>query len=272
MTDPAGMVILVNGAEHGAFEVQDPALWTGMGVFETLRTWGPRVFRCEPHMDRLAGSARWMGWAWDREAVTREVHALGAIGGDRKVNVLLTETQRVVTSSPLDQSRVGAGIRCATVAFDAPPWLPGFVKHTSRASWLLAVRHVAAKLGEPLDEVLWQDAAGCWTEANRSNLVAVRDGVLITPPLDGRILEGCTRAWVIQAAAWAGMQVTEAPLPSGVPWAELYVTSTLKELAPVVRVDAREGWSWGPVGLRLRAAMTAFAEAEMRHPVSGIAP
>ena len=45
------------------------------------------------------------------------------------------------------------------------------------------------------------DADGAVLEASRANLFAVRDGALFTPPLDGRILPGVTRARVIEIAA-----------------------------------------------------------------------
>jgi para-aminobenzoate synthetase/4-amino-4-deoxychorismate lyase len=50
-------------------------------------------------------------------------------------------------------------------------------------------------------------------EAAWANVFATRDGALFTPPLDGRILPGVTRATIIELAHDQGVSVTEQPLP-----------------------------------------------------------
>ena len=196
-----------------------------------------------------------MRWSWDRAAVTSELLALaGTPGVDLKLNVLLTPGQRIVSRTPLDATRVGAPVRCATVPAQPAASLPGFVKHTSRAPWILAVRAAAERLAEPVDEVIFVDSDGTWLEANRSNVLAVRSGGVYTPPVDGRILEGVTRAFALEAAAALGVAVHEGPLaPAG--WDELYLCSTLKDLAPVERLDARLAPGAGPVGAAIQREM-----------------
>ncbi len=49
-------------------------------------------------------------------------------------------------------------------------------------------------------------------ETTRANVFVVRDGALATPPLDGRILPGITRAVVLAHARAAGLTVHEAPV------------------------------------------------------------
>lgn len=245
------MTTLVDGAPDAGALASDPALWTGLAVFETLRTYGRRPFRVEAHLERLAESAAWMGLAMPPRATLRaELDAVAArVSGESKLNVLLTAGgHRVVRAEPLDRSRVGAPVSVVTRPWAPPPWLPGRVKHTSRAAWTLAARGA--------DEVLWE-VEGTWTEANRSNLFVVRDGRLLTPPDDGAILVGVTRACLLEAAEAAGLPVAEEPVPVG-PCAEMYLASTLKELAPVVRVDGRPGPGGGPVGARLVAAFRAL--------------
>jgi para-aminobenzoate synthetase / 4-amino-4-deoxychorismate lyase len=56
------------------------------------------------------------------------------------------------------------------------------------------------------------DIDGSVLEAARANVFAVRDGALFTPPLDGRILPGVTRARVIELAKSAAIPVHERPL------------------------------------------------------------
>ena len=235
--------------------LDDPAAWGELGVFETLRTRdGQPAFLVE-HVERLEASLAWAGWSWERERALAELHARAAEPGEWKLNVLVTRTHTLVSSVPLDAGRVNAPVRCATEPWEPTARLPGYVKHTSRAIWVRAAAEAAERLGEPVDEVIWVDRTGCWTEANRSNVLAVRDGVVWTAPLDGRILPGVTRQRALYAARALGVPVVEAPPPAAGRWDELYLCSTLKELAAVVRLDGGAGPGEGPVGRRLRAQM-----------------
>lgn len=239
--------------------VADPAFAAGFAVFETLRTYGGVPFRLDVHLDRLGASAAWCGFPFDRAAFLADLAPL-RLPPESKLNLTLTGGgRRVVRVEPLDRSRVGAPVRVVTRRWTPPPWLPGRVKHTSRAGWLLP----AAQAG--VDEVLWEDEAGNWTEANRSNVFVVRDGVFWTPPDDGRILQGVTRDVLLEVARAIGVPVREAPVVAG-PADELYLCSTLKELAPVVEIDGKPGPGGGPVG---RAVLAAFrAEHTEGRPVS----
>jgi len=253
----------------GVFHLDDPGITLGMAVFETLRTYGRVPFRVDAHLARLDASARHCGIAWDRDAARGEIERVaGDIPGESKINVLLTAGgRRIVKAEDLDLSRAGAPVRIATRPWAPSPWLPGRVKHTSRLAWVLAAREAA------VDEVVWVDG-GLWTEANRSNLFVVRGGILRTPPDDGRILQGVTRDAVIEAARAVGVEVREEPVPAG-PCEELYLCSTLKELAPVVEIDGYPGPGGGPVGARVLAELrrqaavlaagTAFADGTPGH-------
>ena len=248
-------VILVDGAP-GAVPGDDSGLLSGLAVFEALRTYQGRPFRLGAHLARLRASAAWFGISVAADAVfSREVDdVIGDCATELVIVVILTENgRRVVRSSPVDPSRAGSPIRLATIPFEAPPWLPGWVKHTNRAGWLLAARQ------RGVDEVLLVGTDGTWTEANRSNILAVRDGVLHTPPVDGRILDGVTRRVLLECAAAGGIPVAETPLAPG-SWDELYVCSTLKELAPVVELDGIPAAGAGPLGGRLHALFRHLTE------------
>ena len=134
------------------------------------------------------------------------------------------------------------------------PWLPGSVKHGSRAGWVLAARAAG------VDEVVFVNPEGNILEANRSNVFAVVGGVLSTPPNDGAKLEGVTRGALIEAARRAGLPFEESHLALEEGFDELYLSSTLKELAPVEEIDGRKVGG-GPVG---SALLEAFRELVVR--------
>lgn len=243
------MRVTVDGREVTEPLAADPALMTGAAVFETLRTYAGRLFRPELHLDRLAASAAACAIPMDLDRLRAEIGAAPG-PGEWKLNLLATASgHRVVRWAPLEHERIGAGVRVATRARLDDPWLPPWVKHTNRLGWTLATRAAG------VDELLWEEG-GAWTEATRSNLFVVRDGVLRTPPADGRILPGVTRGGLLEAAAAAGLPVREERVPVG-PCEELWLASTLKELAPVVELDGGPGPGGGPVGEGLRAAFRA---------------
>ncbi|MBM4390519.1 MAG: aminotransferase class IV family protein [Deltaproteobacteria bacterium] len=240
-------MVLVDGHADARLPADDAGFTQGLAAFETLRSYGPRIFRLEAHLERLARSAAFMDVPCPLDELRRDIARLDIVD-DQAVNVFLTPRHRVVISRPLDQRRVGRAIAVATAPFEPPPWLPGWVKHTNRAGWALA----AARAGA--DELIFLDPDGHWTECSRSNLLAVRDGVAITPPLDGRILPGITRAAVVEAARHAGVDLREAPLPVG-RYDALYALSTLKELAPITMIDGASVGEGSDVGARLGCAL-----------------
>jgi branched-subunit amino acid aminotransferase/4-amino-4-deoxychorismate lyase len=142
------------------------------------------------------------------------------------------------------------------VEWEPTAWLDGRVKHGSRAVTEVARR----KAG--VDEVLWVGRDGCLTEGGRSSVFGVVDGVMITPPDDGRILPGITRQALLDAGREAGIPVTEGPLRADAPFTELYASSTLKELAPIVELNGRPAPGGGPLGERLVQAFHALVARE----------
>lgn len=256
----------VNGVRGGEIPAYDPAVTQGMAVFEVVRTYNDVPFRLERHLARLADSAQFFGIAFSASRVEGEIaQALSASSGDRSVSITLTGGGfRVVRVNPIDATRVGTPIHLASCRWTPPAWLPGWVKHTSRAPWLLAVQsaHRAAQAtGKIVDEILFVDHDGYWTEANRSNVFAVRGGVLLTPPDDGRILRGITRGAVLDAAKFAGIVAQETPVLNG-PCEELYVASTLKSLASVATLDGLDLPGVGPVGREVQAALKSLIQRE----------
>ena len=72
-------------------------------------------------------------------------------------------------------------------------------------------------------------------EASRANLFARRGEVLLTPPADGRILPGVTRARVIETARALGVEVREERIELGAlaTLDEVFLTGSLRGIEPV---------------------------------------
>lgn len=76
-------------------------------------------------------------------------------------------------------------------------------------------------------------------EACASSLFMVKDGVVYTPPLDGRILPGITRLLTLQGLAKNNIPLLEQYFSKAELYAadEVWITSSIKEICPVVQID-----------------------------------
>jgi len=250
-------MIWVNGVRDGGVPGDDLGLTRGLSVFETLRTYGTAPFGLEPHLDRLYASAETMDIALRPRAEVRQV-LLDACRENVWIRYTVTAGGNwILQTAPIETARIGGPVTVASLRWNPPPELPGAVKHGSRAAWVLAARR------RQVDEVLLVSPKGEILEANRSNVVAVVDGVLRTPPLDGRQLSGVTRSALLEAAATHGLTLEEGPIKIDDDFDELYLTSTLKEMAPVVAMDGRPGPGGGPIGAALHAAFRTHVQAQI---------
>ncbi|MCB9796166.1 MAG: aminotransferase class IV [Alphaproteobacteria bacterium] len=247
---------LINGEPEGRLDPEDVGFLRGLTIFETWRSYSEVPFRLEAHLERLVASAA---------SATLPPPDLGVLraeleqvaGPDHVTRVHLTAGgQRVVSGRPVDPLYVRKPIRAAWHEVLPGRGMPGSVKHTSRADWLVAARRAG------VDEVLLVTPEGELLESNLSNVIAVIDGALVTPPADGRSLPGVTRAAMLEAAAEAGLPMREEKLLRGQQLEALYVCSTLKELSPVVELDGRAQPALHPLGEALHAAFRALVARE----------
>ena len=94
-------------------------------------------------------------------------------------------------------------------------------------------------------------------EAGWANVFAVRDGTLFTPPLDGRILPGTTRAALLALAAEAEIRTQERPLsPADLISAdETFLTGSIRGIEAALELDGAPLPGCGPLSNRLAAAL-----------------
>jgi branched-subunit amino acid aminotransferase/4-amino-4-deoxychorismate lyase len=121
------------------------------------------------------------------------------------------------------------------------------------------ISHVLARIeakAHHADEALLLNQAGFLTEGSVSNLFIVQRGRLLTPAVAQGLLPGVTRAVVLRLGHAAGLTVAERRLrPAALRQAdEAFLTNTMLEVMPLVRVDGRPIGSGrpGPITLELR--------------------
>ncbi|MGW2547140.1 aminotransferase class IV, partial [Kitasatospora sp. NPDC001574] len=125
------------------------------------------------------------------------------------------------------------------------------LKTTSYAENVVAL---AAAHRARASEAILANTAGRLCEGTGSNVFVVLDGTLLTPQLSSGCLAGITRRLVID---WCGAQEADLPLDALQRAEEVFLTSTLRDVQAVTRVDGHELAGPGPVTTK---AMAVFAE------------
>jgi branched-chain amino acid aminotransferase len=111
------------------------------------------------------------------------------------------------------------------------------------------------------DEALVLTADGHASEASAANMFVVRDGVLLTPPVNDDILEGVTRRAVLELAETFGIPVETRSIDRSEIYVadEMFLCGTGVQLSPVIELDHRpiSGGAIGPITKQLHQAYFA---------------
>ena len=120
-------------------------------------------------------------------------------------------------------------------------------------------------------QLLITDETGELLETDRANVFAVIDGVLLTPPADGRLLPGTARAAVMRAARAHAIKVGQKPLTLDQLTAatEVFVTNAVAGVLPVTAIDGCPAtWPPGQVAATLAATLAVRPPSFGHLPIS----
>ncbi|GHG20552.1 aminotransferase class IV [Streptomyces filamentosus] len=265
------MKLWVNGGlydeEAARVSVLDHGLTVGDGIFETVKAERGETFALTLHLERLTRSARGLGLPDpDLDEVRRACAAVLEANPVELGRLRITYTGGL---APLGSERGDAGPglvvavgatsrRPDTTAVVTVPWtrnergaLTG-LKTTSYAENVVALARAKA---DGATEALFGNTVGRLCEGTGSNVFVVLDGRIHTPPVSSGCLAGITRAL---AAEWTGAVETDLPLEVLETAEEVFLTSTLRDVQAVHRVDGRRlSAEPGPVTAK---AMRIFEE------------
>ena len=111
------------------------------------------------------------------------------------------------------------------------------------------------------DEALVLTADGHASEASAANMFVVRDGILLTPPVNDDILEGVTRRAILELAEAFGIPTETRSIDRSEIYVadEMFLVGTGVQLSPVVELDHRPiaGGAIGPITKQLHEAYFA---------------
>ncbi len=116
------------------------------------------------------------------------------------------------------------------------------------------------------DEALLLNSSGKVSEASGMNLFIVRDGDLITPGVDQDILEGITRASVIELAKSMGLNVIERPVDKTELFIadEVFLTGTAAKITPIKQVESTKLVGERPIMEKLKSKLIAITEGRSK--------
>jgi branched-chain amino acid aminotransferase len=91
-------------------------------------------------------------------------------------------------------------------------------------------------------EGIMRNYKGELAECTQSNLFIVKNGAALTPPIDAGLLPGITREFLFEVGQDVGIPVREAVLRDEDLFGadEAFLTSTTREVVPIVKVDDRQ--------------------------------
>jgi D-alanine transaminase len=236
--------------------VEDRGYQFGDGIYEVIRCYNGRPFALLPHLERLYGSAaaillkmphelpvmadlaiKFLEQSEIKEAelyiqVTRGTAPRKHQFPEEATPTVVMIVRPVRLRSPDAREK---GARVITVPEER--WANCYIKSVNLLPNILA-KEKAVRQGA-FEALFVDQAKGIVIEGSSSNIFAVTDGVLWTPPADRRILSGITRSFAIRIAKEQGYEVREEDLPleTLLRAREAFITSTVMEMAAVIMVD-----------------------------------
>ncbi len=269
--------------EEAKISVFDHGVLYGDGVFEGIRVYNGRVFKCEEHINRLYNAAKaiMLEIPMSKEEMTevlletcrrnqikdgyvRLVITRGK--GDLGLNPVSCKVASVfciagsITLYPDEMYIKGMPIITAVQRRNKSTIVDPQIKSLNYLNNILA-KIEANRAGVP--EALMLNHDGVVAECTGDNIFIVKDNVIYTPPIYIGILDGITRNTVIELAKELGYEVKESEFTLFNVYSadECFLTGTAAEAIPVTNVDGRiiGNGEAGPVTTRLLEAFKAYA-------------
>ena len=257
--------VYINGRlydkQDAKISVYDHGLLYGDGVFEGMRIYGGKVFRLQDHLERLWHSAKaiWLEMPMSMEDLASAVNQTVKANelADGYVRLIVTrgagtlgldphctsDSQVIIIADlislyPEEFYEKGLEIITVSTIRNHPAALSPRIKSLNYLNNILAK---IEGLQAGCVEALMLNHRGEVAECTGDNIFLVTRGQLLTPPIDAGILEGITRAVVIELAVAAGITVREIALTKHDVYIadECFLTGSAAELVPVVKVDSR---------------------------------
>ena len=252
-------------------------LLSGWGVFSTIRVLGGVLFAFEHHWARMTKDAAALGVAMppDAEAVQRKLLELVAANRacEATLRMVVVRNKGGIWQGP-DAGREsdlialtattkewGSGVRlCYT---PRARYAAGEFAGAKILSWAMNLTWLERAQARGFDETMLLNEHGQIAECTSANIFAAFGDQVWTPPLSSGCLPGVTRELLVGEIHVPGYAVGEkALMPADLEHAdEVFITSTTRNLLPVVEIEGRRIPHTGPACAALSAAFNRYVEA-----------
>jgi branched-chain amino acid aminotransferase len=254
--------------ENAKISIFDRGLQHGDGCYEILRTWNGVIGDVEAHLDRLYETAKFLVLRTiERQKLTEAIYktlVADEAPGEKRIRIILTRGE-----GPFGARLKEIGPGLAIVIVEELPDQPEEIS-LAVVDWPLPRRQsrghktlsfldniIARELAraEDADEAVRLDDDGNVIECATSNIFVVSDGEVSTPSTDDGALPGIVRARILALCDKLELtsrvrDLTVRDLRSA---DELFVTSSLRGVVPVTRLDGVRVTA-GPITQQLAAA------------------
>jgi para-aminobenzoate synthetase / 4-amino-4-deoxychorismate lyase len=205
------------------------------GVFETLRVEGGRALHLEDHLARLRASVRELHGVELGGELEACVAAALRDAGDEPQRLRIVAAPRAAPEATL----APLGPAASSAPVELRPWVvPGGL---GAHKWLdrRRIDEASARLGAT---PLIVEADGEVLEASWGNVFALQGRRLTTPPADGRLLPGVTRARLLGSASELGLEAGEERLSlDRLAQADAVIVTSALRMAVPARLDPGPG-------------------------------
>jgi branched-chain amino acid aminotransferase len=277
---------LVDKAD-AAVSVYDHGLLYGDGVFEGIRVYGGKIFEADAHIRRLYNSAKAIrltipitpqqftaaidqtakanGFTdcYVRAVVTRGAGYLG-LNPNKCSNPCVFIITDLIELYPGEMYEKGMSIITSSLVRNHPNALSPRVKSLNYLNNILA-KIEAVDAGVP--EALMLNGEGNVAECTADNIFIARGGQVLTPATTDGILEGITRAAIIDLCAKLQIPCVEKSLQRYDLYVadECFLTGTGAEVVPVTKIDGRPigNGQPGPITRRLMDAFHKHVRGQL---------
>jgi branched-chain amino acid aminotransferase len=264
-------------------------LLSGWGVFSTLRVYDGVLFAWERHWARMQHDARLLHVPFPADSAILAQDLSRLVEANRAWNATLRVAVVRNGGGMWEGPPTGRDFDVIAFTADVYPWGEGLklgvVPHGRHAasefagvkmlSWAGNLTRYERAREQGLDEVVLLNERGEIAECTSGNLFVSHGSMVRTPPLNSGCLPGVTRALLLEVIHVPEFTVTESTLlPADLESAdEVFITSTTRELLPVVSIAGLKIRTGRVAYDRLQHAFREYAEAyvsKRRRPVATV--
>ncbi|MCK5913972.1 MAG: aminotransferase class IV family protein [Desulfuromusa sp.] len=256
------MLVCLNGTfipyEDARLPINDGGFLFGDTLFETFKAHDQKIVLMSLHLDRLEQSAQLLNFPYDRQRIEVSLLQMAAALKSPTSRLRLTlsrgdfqgltwpraeQSWFLLTASNYDEPTADER-QCGAACIISPNQRTNPTSHLPQmkrgnyADCLYAANYAHQSNA---DEALFIDQQQNILEGSTSNIFAIIDNRLVTPPPGVLILDGIMRQQIIKTAAELGILVVERNIPAAElhQAEEVFLTNSLIDILPVAGINGK---------------------------------